>query len=263
MDYFKSQLERVREQLGGLTATQKMLTGTLVAVMLVTLVWWARYAGQPEMVPLLTQTLSDEELSRITLLLDGRGIKHEETADKRVLVPADKQVTAIAALSLGDALPKNTANGFDEIIKQLSPWDGQDRQNMMFNRGKEMTLARVIGEYPDVASATVMIDPKTERHIDGNLEPTAFVSIRMKPGARRRPSSSTPPPRRWRGRKRASCPRTCRWWSTACRSTWPGAKPRRRAATPTTSSTSARRKRSASRGRWRRSWPTSRGCWWR
>src|SRR3954452_13619043 len=186
MDFLKSQFDRIQQQLGGLSASQKMLTAALVAIMGLTLLYWTRYAGQAEMEALLSQPLSDEEVRQITSQLKERGIHFEETVDRRILVPADRRIEIIGSLGFDQQLPKNTASGFDEIIKQMTPWDGQDRENMFYNRGKEITLGRVIGAFPGVSAATVSIDPRSERHIGpgGNIEPTAFVSISMKNGAR-------------------------------------------------------------------------------
>ena len=182
MDFLKSQFDRIQQQLAGLTPSQKMLTGTLVTIMVMTLVWWGRYAGTAEMEPVLDQPLSQEDAGRIATQLAERHIEYKTTGDK-VLVPSDRKLEALSVLSYNNALPKDTATGFDEIIKQLSPWDGTDRQNAMFNHGKEMTLSRIIGNFPDVASASVIIDPHNERHIDSNIEPTAMVVIQMKGGA--------------------------------------------------------------------------------
>ena len=55
MDFLKSQLDRIQQQLAGLNASQKMLTGSLIVIMVMTLFYWGRYAGSPEMEPLLDQ----------------------------------------------------------------------------------------------------------------------------------------------------------------------------------------------------------------
>jgi len=53
--------ERIQQQLAGLNSSQKMLTGTLVAIMLMTLLWWGHYAGTAEMEPVLgNQTFSED-----------------------------------------------------------------------------------------------------------------------------------------------------------------------------------------------------------
>jgi flagellar biosynthesis/type III secretory pathway M-ring protein FliF/YscJ len=185
MDLLKSQFERIQQQLGELTASQKMLAGSLVAVMVLTLMFWGRYAGESELEPLLAQAMAPEDLKRISQQLDQGGVKYELSGD-RILVPADKQAKIMATLVMADALPQNTSNGFDEIIKKISPWDGQDRQDKMFQRGKELFLSEVIGNFPDVLRAQVSVDKTSKRVIGATapVEPTAFVNITMKPGTK-------------------------------------------------------------------------------
>ena len=73
MDLFKSQFDRIVQQLSALTPSQKMLTAATVAIMVMTLVWWGRYAGEPEMEPLLPQAISADELPRVEMELDAEG----------------------------------------------------------------------------------------------------------------------------------------------------------------------------------------------
>jgi flagellar biosynthesis/type III secretory pathway M-ring protein FliF/YscJ len=183
MDLFKSQFDRVRQQLAGLTPSQKMLSAALVAIMVMTLVWFGRYAGSPEMVPLLAQSLSPDELGRIQMQLQSAGIPYKPSGDGKLLVPADRQTSAVATLSYSGALPKTITSGFDDVIKQLTAWDGQDRMTAVFNHGKELYLERIISAYPSVSSASVMIDPQFKRQIGrGDIEPTASVNLLMKDG---------------------------------------------------------------------------------
>src|SRR5205814_329356 len=118
------------------------------AIMVMTIALWARYAGTPEMEPLLNQALSDEESTRISRLLDANGIEYQVSADHKLLVPADRKFKVMAVLGYADALPKNTSSGWDDIIKQLSPWDGQGKQDMMANRAKAIGVAEVIRNFP-------------------------------------------------------------------------------------------------------------------
>jgi flagellar biosynthesis/type III secretory pathway M-ring protein FliF/YscJ len=183
MDFFKSQFDRIQAQISALTPTQKMLTGTLVAIMVMTLVWWSRYAGTAEMEPILDQSLTQEDIGRIEATLTQKNIDYKIGND-RILVATDRKIEALSILAYNGALPKDTASGFDEIIKQLSPWDGVGRQNAMFNHGKELTLSRVLSNFPDVGAAVVVIDPRMERHIGADIDSTASVMIQMKPGTK-------------------------------------------------------------------------------
>lgn len=186
MDFIKSQFDRIVQQLNGLNSTQKMLTAALVGLMVMTLLFWGKYAGDPEMQPVLDQAFSDEDLTRITAQLAGKGITYEVSGDKKILVPVDRKIEILSMLGYAEMLPRDMTNGFDAMIKQVTMWDGKDRQDKVFNRGKEITLSQVIGNFPGVQRATVVIDPRTERRIGisigSGIEATAFVSIEMKGG---------------------------------------------------------------------------------
>lgn len=180
MDFFKLQFDRIRQQLAGLTPSQKMLCGALVVIMLMTLFFWTRYAGQPEWEAVLDQQLSQDELGHIQMQLKAAGIDQKIGADGKLLVPAEQKLQAIAAMAMSGAMPKKIESGFDEMIKQLTAWDGQDRQSAIFNRGKELSLERVISAMPGVAAANVFIDPRYDRVIGRNIEPTATVNVLMR-----------------------------------------------------------------------------------
>ncbi len=181
MDAVKQQLLRIQEQLGALSATQKMLTATLVAVMVMTVLWYGRYAASPEMVPLLDQPTAAEDLSRIKGYLAGRHIAYRLEGD-RIFVPADQQLEALIDLGGHNLLPKDTSRGFDELIAKMTPWDGQARTRAVLEHGKEQFLSQILGSFPNVAAADVVINTVEERRIGGGLKPSASVRVRTKDG---------------------------------------------------------------------------------
>ena len=178
MDFLKDQGNKIREQLQGLSPSQKMLAGSLVVIMVMTLLWWSRYAGTSEMVALLEQDFTDDVLGRVTLLLKREQIPYK-IVGKRVHVAADRQFDAIAHLGFEQLLPQDTTTGFDDIINKMdSPWNTDRKQEVVFNRAKEVTLAQVIRAFPGVRNATVLIDNTAKRSFgDASREPTATVHI--------------------------------------------------------------------------------------
>jgi len=177
MDFLKAQFTRIQEQLGGLSATQKMLVVSLLTIMVMTLLWWSHWAAEPEMSALLDQSLSTEDVGLITANLDARDIPHQVVGDK-VMVPADRKMEVLAVLGYSNALPKEFDKGFDEIIKQMNWLDPPDKTDQMFLRAKEQTLATMIRTWPGVAEADVVIDPSVDRHIgDNDVQPVATVTI--------------------------------------------------------------------------------------
>jgi len=182
MDLLKAQFDRVSKQLAALSSSQKMLTAALVAIMAMTLIWWGRYAGDPEMEPVLDQAFSAQDISRITADLSSRGIHYAVSGD-RILVPADRKFEVIAALSYAQLMPRDTASGFDEMMKNLTnPFTPDSTNEKLFNHGKEVMLAQIIQNFPHVAKADVMIDPTREVHVSQSIEPSATVTITMQDG---------------------------------------------------------------------------------
>src|SRR6478609_9547049 len=107
MDFIKAQLDRIQQQLAGLNATQKMLTAALTAIMVITVVWWGRYAGEAEMVPLLNQSFTATDLGRMQERLDQKNIKYTVSADK-LLVPADRRMEILSDLTYSRLMPRST-----------------------------------------------------------------------------------------------------------------------------------------------------------
>ena len=183
MDAFKAQLDRVREQLAGLTGSQRMLVGTLVAVMALTLAYWGKYAGTPDMVPALDQTLSDDEVGPINRQLDMSGVPHS-VVNGKVMVPADRKQEVLANLMFAQALPTDTHSAFEEMsAKSLNWFSSQTERDAVYNHATELELAAAIRRWPGVSDARVVINNKNERHIGETIPPTATVDIHTRNGA--------------------------------------------------------------------------------
>ena len=167
MDFIKAQLDRIQQQLAGLSATQRMLTASLVAIMLITVVWWGKYAGEAEMVPLVTQSLTAAQIGQMQGVLGDRGITTQISGD-RLMVHADRRLEALSALTFARAMPRLTDDGFKEMLTQMNPFDSIEKSDKMWNHQKQAFLSQVIGGMQGVAKADVMIDPTSSRRIEGN-----------------------------------------------------------------------------------------------
>lgn len=182
MDFLKKQLDAIQQNLAGLNATQKMLTGTLVVIMVLTMVLWGRYAGTAEMEPVLNSALSEDEIARITASLDMKGIPNKVVGGK-VMVPTDKKFSALAELGYQQLLPRNSKSGFDEMFDKLNAFHSPDHRAAAFNRAREMTLSQIIGGFPNVARAEVMIADVSQRRIGGgDIKPSATINITTRGG---------------------------------------------------------------------------------
>jgi flagellar biosynthesis/type III secretory pathway M-ring protein FliF/YscJ len=180
MDFLKAQFTKLQQQFGQLTASQKMLSLALMAIMVLTLVLWGRYAGTAEMEPLLEQELASDEFSRITQQLRIRGIPYTPNGS-RILVPADRHYEALAELGYEEALPKDTSSAFSEIVGKLdSPLNGPEKSAAIRNEAKQAYLAEILRNFPKVKRARVVIDNTQKRSFDAPVTPVCTVSITMK-----------------------------------------------------------------------------------
>lgn len=185
MNLLRTQYDRIQAQLLALSASQKMLTAALVAIMVMTLFYWVHYAASPEYSPVLDQSLSSEDAGQVASFLRDRNYDVKVVGD-RVEVPSDKQMQAVAELTYAQKMPQNMADGFDTIIKQMNPFDPPDKTDEMWKHATEITVGGVIERWDGVASASVMIDKTMKRglSLDDTIEPTAGVNIIMRDGVK-------------------------------------------------------------------------------
>ncbi|MGA2498507.1 MAG: flagellar M-ring protein FliF C-terminal domain-containing protein [Tepidisphaeraceae bacterium] len=180
MDFIRNQINRIQQQLAGLTPSQKMLAGALVVIMVATIYWSARYAGQTEMKALFDQVMPAEDIAAMTTALRVAGVQSTVTGGK-IFVGAEDEIKAWSVLSYGQMLPRDTRNSFEDLLQKTSPFDPPSRTDGIMNEHRQNRLATMIRQYPGVASAMVLIDAKHERGPNG-VDPKATVSMTLKRG---------------------------------------------------------------------------------
>jgi flagellar biosynthesis/type III secretory pathway M-ring protein FliF/YscJ len=181
MDVLKSQLARIQQQLGQLSASQRMLAMALVVIMVMTLLWWSSFAARSEMEALLPQSLTVDELTAIRAHLENSGAKFEVVND-RVLVPSTQKMKLLGELSYAGALPENMKNAFEEMITKGNPFQSTSMQDRMYNVARQTYLAQVLGQWPPVRHAAVIIDGTNQPKSFKPTEPSATVSLTLKSG---------------------------------------------------------------------------------
>lgn len=184
MDVIKQQLLRIQQQLGALTITQRMLTASLVAIMVMTVLYWGRYASTQDTIAVLEQSFTPEQSARIVAELDRQGIRATVGNDGRVMVAADKRMAAFAAVAYNRMLPSNSSAAVDKIVSQMTLWDSAAKTDRLFNEKREILLAQTISQFPGVEEAAVRIDPAERRSFSAPSAPRASINIRMRENER-------------------------------------------------------------------------------
>jgi len=183
MNSLNDRIDRVSSHITGLTAGRKLIFGLLAVGVIAGGLWWSRLPVAVAMEPVLDRALEEQQLAQVTKYLSGHGIAFR-TDKGKVLVPADRKMQVLADLLYEDLLPSDTESSFDAIIKQASIWDSPAKLDRMYLRAKEATLMNVIGRFPGVRKATVLIDPTSEEHINGSVTPSALVDIQTRGGVK-------------------------------------------------------------------------------
>jgi flagellar biosynthesis/type III secretory pathway M-ring protein FliF/YscJ len=176
MDFLKAPLQRIPDQLKGLTLSQRMLAGSLVTIMILTMLLWGHYASTADMEPVVGDSVGGDTGAAMADALQRHGIESKIVGDK-LYVAADQKQEALTWLMWERKMPADSTDGFDKIFKEMSPFDTGSRDDALFNEGKQVTLSQLIGGFPHVQFAKVVIDGKQERTIGGSPDPVAYVNI--------------------------------------------------------------------------------------
>lgn len=180
MDLLKAQAQRILQQLSGLSASQRMLAAALVVIMVMTLLYWGRYASESAYVPLLDQSFSQDELATILPRLQSMGAKPE---GDRIVIPSDNRFAALAILSQDELLPRDTSVGFEKLAQSLiSPWDSQKLTDAKLGNIGDRVLSNVIRAMPNVKTAQVISDRAPQRQIGRENRATASVFVTTRDG---------------------------------------------------------------------------------
>ena len=182
MDRIKQQIEHVRQQLAGLTASQKMLVGTLVAVSAVTIAWWVGQAANGDTVALLEQPMTPDQIGEVRRHLAAGGIEFEVVGDA-VHVEESRRSEALALLSYERALPADTTKHFDAALGTIGSFDSLKKTDLTILNARQNTLAAAMRGWPGVRHVTVSVSDEYRRQMGQDLMPKASVSMTLNGGA--------------------------------------------------------------------------------
>jgi flagellar biosynthesis/type III secretory pathway M-ring protein FliF/YscJ len=191
VDLIRQQLDRIQNQLAGLSLSQKMLAFALVAIAGMTLWYWTSRASQRDMVALFAQGTSPDDAARTTSALEAAGIPYE-MRNGLVMVSPARSTEAWSTIAFSQALPGNSPQAFDTMLAGVTPWESTGVLKEKFNRAKGQMLGQMISRFPGVAAADVLISPDMRLGVQTRVAPSATVTIttRNRDGGDRRLAES-------------------------------------------------------------------------
>jgi flagellar biosynthesis/type III secretory pathway M-ring protein FliF/YscJ len=181
MDFLRKYLTTIKLQLAGLTISQKLLIGLLVVVMAATVFFTVTFSAKPDMVPLIAQSMTAEDINRVEMNLKGK-YDYQVQGDQ-VLVPSDKAYQIRGELFAAQALPKDTTAAFTALIKDnnLLKTDGMSARE--WNVALADTLSKMLREFPYIDDATVVIAQGERSGLGRDAIPSsATVTLKTRSG---------------------------------------------------------------------------------
>lgn len=183
MDQLRQTIALIQAQLGRLSASQKMLIGSVAVILMMTLIMVSAYAGRPDMVEILPGATGDQ-VNRAATVLTGAGVRNENR-NGRLMVPVAAQTLAVSRLEEQRAMPQDSRRLlFDNLIENQSWTKSKEQNEQLFNIATQNQLAMFIGGFSDVRSAEVIMDVPAGTGLGrAHRTPTASVTVFTESGA--------------------------------------------------------------------------------
>ena len=183
MEFLRRISKQIQAQLGTLSVSGKLAIGLGLVLMVGAIIWMTQYASAQEMTPILPQSFTPEDISKVTGQLDSWGVKYEVEGDK-VMVPKTEQRLLVARLASQEMLPKDISIGFTLMLSDSDIWMPETQRADKRRIILQKELARTLVEgWENIEKAEVFINEAGARRIDSLTPPaSASVMIKLQPG---------------------------------------------------------------------------------
>jgi flagellar biosynthesis/type III secretory pathway M-ring protein FliF/YscJ len=163
-------------QLGSLPNTAKLLIGSLMVILVMSLLMVAQITGRPSMMPLPIENDPDARAAAQSFL-DRSGIAYEDR-DGRLMVPTGQRYTVLAQLTDHEVIRADQIN-FESLIEQSSPFLTREQNRKRWLVAKMNELSRLVSGFRGVQRAWVVLDkPEGTGFGKTTQRPTASVTVR-------------------------------------------------------------------------------------
>jgi len=172
----RNALELIRTRMAGLPASAKLLAGSLVIILVLGLFLVAQWSARSDTVPFAVQPAAYDEARTF---LASRSVEFEEKNGK-LYVPSSEHQSLIAGYV--EAGGSSSIDWNELVPNDPFATDAERKQRHLF--AVQTVLAKVIGGFRNVKTATVLIAPKPATALGASRSAqTASVVVSMRSGA--------------------------------------------------------------------------------
>ncbi len=176
MDRLQKIIATIRKNLSGLGPTQKLLIGSLVVIMVMTLFLVSQYAGKPAYTELWPGSSAEDQVKAVAFLKTV-GITAVNQSGK-TMVPAAQHQQAVVALAAKGQQPSNSAVVFENLLKSQNWINSKEQNRQIYKVMLDNWLSGVISQFPEVDSAKVFVDAPEQVGFGASTKPAkASVTI--------------------------------------------------------------------------------------
>jgi flagellar biosynthesis/type III secretory pathway M-ring protein FliF/YscJ len=179
MDFIRKYLVQIKAQLAGLTISQKLLVGLLAVIMFGTIVWAVVSSAKPQMVPLVAQSMTPDQIHQAEIALTGK-YPFQINGDK-VMVPLEQRYQILGDLGGQGLLPVNLNNDLDEEMAKISLFTSDAQSERQMNVARQRVLTRYLLSFPYVQDGSVIISLGQQQALGrAPLPSTATVNLKTR-----------------------------------------------------------------------------------
>jgi len=173
----------------GMTSTQKVIVGVILAVAILAMAGMGIWANQESMAP-LASNLAPGDANSIVESLKKQNVPYELSSDQRTVLVPEKRVGELKLKVAGEGLLTGDKLGFEKLeAPSLTTTDFT--QKVIHRRAMETDLARTIKSLQQVQEATVHITPGNDSPFVSDKEDAkASVLLKLK-GSKVLPEENT------------------------------------------------------------------------
>lgn len=183
MDQLRRILDSIAKQIGALSATQKLLIGSLVVILGMTLFLVSQYAGkQTRVAPV--PTLQTAEFERATQKLRLVGIQSFTEGGSLLVNSEDEFAARAALLEDGFVSPNDKALLFENILQRQSWTNSRQQNEKLYQVALQNELRSCIQLMRNIKTAQVLIDVPDSNGFGPRMKtPTAAITVQTRDGS--------------------------------------------------------------------------------
>jgi len=180
MEFLKKNLRQIQEHLGNLSRSQQLLFAVILGVMGIAVYLLVTQTAQPELIPLVDQSLTDPQIARIQNQLDLWNAFYR-VENGRIMVKRQEQNRLFARLQMNRALPQDLSESWRKLIMEENLWLSPEDKQKRWQMAKDERLGQIIRSMDGVEEAQVIINAGSKRLLsDGpSSDPSASVIMTM------------------------------------------------------------------------------------